>query len=125
MPQLESLDDHVQAKRDREGLAKYSNLVSNKAAIASFCDVDSIAAMKRACEEELKSYLHGQRKWSICLRAAKNEIGGLWAEENPTLQQLKAKQAGIKRLSDQQRKAKKRLSRQRKREERKIESLAG
>ncbi|MBK6948998.1 MAG: hypothetical protein IPH16_13940 [Haliscomenobacter sp.] len=41
-----SLDDHVQAKRDREGLAKYSNLVSNKAAIASFCDVDSIAAMK-------------------------------------------------------------------------------
>lgn len=102
------LDDHVLAKNDKfkdrtpkpkEGLAKYSVLVGNKAAVPSYCDANAIAFMKRAYGEEVKSYLHEdnvEEVVNLTLNAAKKEIAEQWAAKKAQLiSQLKAKQAAI------------------------------
>lgn len=125
-----SLDDHVLVKNDkdkdrnqkaREALDKYSNLVSNKAEVISYCDANAIAAMEAACTEESKSSLQTdniEEVVQISRDAAKKEIQEQWAAKKAQLlEQLDVKQAAIAQAEREARAAQEEAERARKKEE--------
>lgn len=115
------LTEHLQAKRDKEGLAQYSKLVSKKAAVTSFSDANAIAAMKAAIDEEIKSYLHTDNIGEIVQmsrNAVKQEMESLWsANKAQLLEQLKAKQMEIAQAEQEARTAQVAEERAKKKEE--------
>jgi hypothetical protein len=115
------LTEHVQAKRDKEGLAQYSQLVSTKAVVVPYCDANAIAAMEAAINEESKSYLHTDNIAEVVQmsrNAAKQEIEFRWSEKKAQLlEQLKIKQVAIAQAERGAREAQEKEERERKKEE--------
>jgi len=120
------LTEHVQAKRDKEGLAQYSKLVSTKAVVASYCDASAIAAMKAAIDEESKNYLHTVNIGEVVQMShntAKQEIESLWtAEKAQLLEQLNAKKAAIAQFERETKEALEKEERARKKEEERLKA---
>ncbi|GAB4407728.1 MAG: hypothetical protein OHK0039_10310 [Bacteroidia bacterium] len=48
-----TLDDHVDAKRAKEALAPYSQLIKAKAVVPTYCNAESVEKMRRLIEEEM------------------------------------------------------------------------
>lgn len=115
------LPEHVQAKRDKEGLAEYSKLVSTKAEVTSYCDANAIATMAAVCTEESKSYLHTDNVKEVVqmsYNATKQEIQLRWsAKKAQLLEQLNAKQAAIAQAEREARAAQEAAERAKKKEE--------
>ncbi len=116
-----NLKEHVQAKRDKEGLAQYSKLVSKKAEVASYCDANAISAMKAAIDEESESYLHTDNIDEVIQMsriAAKQDIELRWsAMKAQLLEQLKTKQAAIAQAEREAREAQEKKERAKRKEE--------
>jgi hypothetical protein len=115
------LKEHVDAKRDKEGLAQYSKLISIQAKIASYCDANAISAMKTAIDEESKNYLHTdniEEVVQMSRNASKQELESLWlAKKAQLLEQLKTKQATIAQVERETKEEQEKEERARKKEE--------
>lgn len=128
-----NLDEHVLVKNDkdknknkkaREALGKYSQLVSTKAEVVSYCNAKAIAEMRDTIAKESKSFLHTENIDEVIqssLQAAKHEIELEWEKKKSwLLDQLKTKQAEAAKREAEARIEREEIERAKKKEEERL-----
>lgn len=121
-----NLDEHRDAKRDKEGLDQYSKRVSKKAIVASYCDSNAIASMETAINDEQELNLHTDNIEEVVLlsrNATKREVALQWsARKAQLLEALIAKQGVISQAEREAKEAQEKEERARRKEEERLKA---